>query len=163
MARRMDAEVDVTEVDETEELPTTDGEKVAKEPKAKKEPARGALPEGYVTPIGLAKELSVRQMHTNRAGEIVEVPPQVVYSYIKNAPKEHPFPMETVVDSIGKERQALKLEAGLTWWTEKNERASARRENAAAKALAKAERAAKKETVVVEEESGDEAVATEAE
>lgn len=163
MARRTDApEVDVDEtvaVDEELETVPVEDEKPAKTPKAKKEPARGTLPEGYVTPIGLAKELTARGMHTNREGQVVAVAPQMVYSYINNAPKEHPFPMETVTDSIGKERQAVELEAGLTWWTEKNARAAERRQNAAAKASKKAE---KKATVEAEGEVEAETVEVEA-
>src|SRR5689334_5846487 len=116
MARRQNDEVENPTADETEDVAvaTEGGEK--SEPKAKKEPARGELPEGYVTPIGLAKALTEQKLHTNREGEVVEVKPQMVYSYIKNAPKDHPFPIETVKDSLGKDRQALKLEDGLTWW-----------------------------------------------
>jgi hypothetical protein len=84
-------------------------------------------------------------MHTNRQGEVAEVAPQMVYSYIKNASKEDPFPIETITDSIGKERQVVKLEAGLAWWERKNARAAERKANAAEKAQKKAERAAAKE------------------
>jgi hypothetical protein len=137
-----------SDVAETEEAPATE----EKQPKAKKEPKRGDLPEGYVTPVGLAAILTERKLHTNRDGEIVEVKPQMVYSYIKNASKEDPFPIETVKDSIGAERQAVKVDEGVAWWTRKNERVAARKANAAEKAAkkeanakAKAEAAAKEE------------------
>ena len=83
-------------------------------------------------------------MHTNRQGEVAEVKPQMVYSYIRNAPKDNAFPIETVTDSNGKERQAVKLEAGIEWWAAKNERTAARKANAANKEAKKAERAAAK-------------------
>jgi len=85
--------------------------------KAKKEPARGDLPEGYVTPVGLAKEIAKRGLQKTKDGVVrTEVPPQMVYSYQRNASKEDPFPTETVKDSLGHDRQALKLEDGIAWW-----------------------------------------------
>lgn len=169
MARRTDSpDVDVDVNDEIEDTGVSDetetvAEKPAKEPKQKKEPVRGDLPEGYVTPIGLAKALTERQLHTNREGQIVPVAPQMVYSYIKNAPKEHPFPMETVQDSLGHDRQVVKLDAGIEWWTAKNARAAARKAFAADKATKKAEAAAKKATEPVTEAEAPAVEAVEAE
>lgn len=139
MARNQTAEVEV----EVEDIETV--ETVEKAPKAKAEPKRGELPEGYVTPIGLAKELTEQGLHQNRAGETVEVRPQMVYSYIKNSPKDDTFPLVTVTDSLGKDRQAVKLEDGIAWWVRKNDRVAARKSSAAEKAAKKAERAAAKE------------------
>ena len=158
--------VDVVENDELESVETVDGEKKTKTAKPKAEPKRGELPEGYVTPIGLAKILSERGLHTNREGVQVEVKPQMVYSYIKNAPEADKFPMETVTDSVGSERQAVKAEEGVAWWVRKNERTASRRASAAEKAKAKAERKAAKEAAEAEgADEVDEAVeaATEAE
>jgi hypothetical protein len=160
-------EVEAIELDETEEVEeVAEGDAPAeKAPKAKKEPARGDLPEGYVTPVGLAKILSERNLHQNRAGETVPVPPQMVYSYIRNAPKDQPFPLEVITDSLGKERSAVNVDKAVEWWTAKNERAGAKKANAAAKAQAKAEKSAAKpaeETVDEAEGAADEAV-TEAE
>lgn len=148
------ADVEAVETEEVETVETpTEGEST---PKAKKEPARGDLPEGYVTPIGLAKELGKRGLQRNREGVVLEeVRPQMVYSYIKNAPKEDPFPLETVTDSIGKERQALKLDEGIAWWERKNERAASRKQNAAEK-KAKKEAAAAARAEAAEAETGDE-------
>src|SRR4051794_23342364 len=96
-------------------------ESTATEPKAKKEPKRGDLPEGYVTPVGFAKELGARGLQTDREGNVLEtVQPQMVYSYMKNAPKDDPFPIESVTDSIGGTRQALTVENGVAWWERKN-------------------------------------------
>lgn len=161
MARRNDvAEVELPETDEV--VAPSEETTTAKEPKQKKEPARGELPEGYVTPIGLAKILTEKGLHTNKAGETVEVRPQMVYSYMKNAPESDPFPIETVSDSLGKERQALKADAGVEWWVRKNERAASRKANAAEKSEAKAKRAAEK--AAAKEAEGEESVeATEAE
>ena len=87
---------------------TADG---SAEPKAKKGPARGTLPDNFVTPVGLAKILGEQGLQTNRAGDVLaEVKPQMVYSYIKNAPENDPFPLENVTDSLGKERQAVDVE-----------------------------------------------------
>lgn len=143
MARRNVEEVETVETEEVAVEATESAEEKPK--KEKKGPARGDLPEGYVTPVQLAKELTDKKMHTNRQGEVAEVAPQMVYSYIKNASKEDPFPIETITDSIGKERQVVKLEAGLAWWERKNARAAERKANAAEKAQKKAERAAAKE------------------
>lgn len=144
MARREENEVEVVVADE-QEIAAEGTEKPAKEPKAKKEPARGELPEGYVTPVGLTKILNEKQLHRNREGEVAELRPQMTYSYIKNAPKDNPFPMEKVTDSLGKEREAVKVDAALAWWVAKNERAAARKANAADKASKKAAKAAEKE------------------
>lgn len=135
------------EDDEVEFVPegaeTTNGE--AKPKKEPKQPARGKLPDGYVTPVGLAHALNEAKLgKTDENGNYVDIPPQQVYSYIRNAPKDHPFPLETVKDDIGKDRQVVKLEAGLQWWRDKNARAAARTANAAAKAKAAAEKAAAK-------------------
>jgi hypothetical protein len=151
MARKDNAEVEAVEVDETEEVESTESE--AKTPKEKKEPVRGQLDEGYVTPVGLAKVISERKLHTNRDGELVDVAPQMVYSYIKNAPKEDPYPFITVTDSLGHERQAVLVEDGVAWWIRKNERTVSRKTNAAAKAAEKLARAAAKAT---EETEGSE-------
>lgn len=116
----------------------SDAEKPAK---AKKEPARGDLPEGYVTPVQLAKVLTEKGLHTDRSGAVVEVKPQMVYSYMKNAPKEDPFPVETIKDSLGHDRQATKTDDAVAWWERKNARVAERKANATAKAEKKAARA----------------------
>lgn len=159
MARNKgNADVETVEQDEVETVAEQTEEK---QPKAKKEPARGELPEGYVTPIGFAKILGERGLQRNRGGEVVtDVRPQMVYSYIKNAPKDDAFPLETITDSIGKERQVVNVEAGVEWWERKNERTATRKQNAADKATKKAERAAAK---AAEAEASDEAEAAEAE
>src|SRR5690606_25408877 len=90
MARRNVEEVE----DVVEETPAAEETTETKQ----RGPKRGELPEGYVTPVGLAKVLSERKLHTNRQGEAVEVKPQMVYSYSKHAPKDDPFPIETVTD-----------------------------------------------------------------
>lgn len=152
-----EADLDVDDIDlESEEDETEGDEKPAKVKKEKKGPARGELPEGFVTPVTLAKVLTERRLHTNREGEVVEVKPQMVYSYIKNAPKDHAFPMQKVTDSLGKERNAVNLEEGIAWWEAKNERAKARKENAAAKATKKAEKPA--DVVEAEDDLSEDAI-----
>lgn len=154
------ANVDTPDADETEEVEVT--EEKAKEKKPAKEKSRGDLPEGYVTPVGLAHELGKRGLQKNKAGEVLEtVPPQQVYSYIKSAPKDHPFPGEMVKDSLGNERFAVKLDDALAWWVAKNERAEARKQNAADKAAKKAQAKAKKDEEATEAEAADELVEAE--
>jgi hypothetical protein len=157
-----DADVDVETLpeadDEVEELPagaTNDASTEGKPKAAKKEKerARGDLPEDLVTPIGLTKAINERGLYTNREGEVAELKPQMVYSYIKNAPKERPYPGRTVTDSVGATRENVcTLEEGLAWWNAKNEAAAARRKNAAEKAKKAAEAKAKKAAGVTEAE-----------
>lgn len=143
MARRDDASVEELVGDASETV--AEGTEAAEKPaKVKKEPVRGELPEGYVTNVGLAKILSERGLHTNKSGEVVEVKPQMVYSYEKNAGESDPFPTEIVTDSLGKERRAVQIEAGVAWWVRKNERAAERKANAGVKAAEKAAKAAAK-------------------
>jgi hypothetical protein len=110
------AEADVEQVPAPAETPTP-----AKEEKP-------ALPDGYVTPIGLAKILS---KHYDK-----DYKPQMVYSYIKNAPKDHPFPLEEVNG-----RKVVNAEAGLKWFVDKDARVAERRANSEAKAAKKAAKA----------------------
>lgn len=164
MARRTEDEVEAVVNDEQETV--AEGTETAtqeKAPKAKKEPARGELPEGYVTPVGLTKLLNEKGLHKNRAGEVVEIRPQMTYSYIKNAPKDAPFPMEKVTDSLGKERDAVKVDAALEWWEAKNKRAAERKANAADKATKKAAKAAEKEAQAADSNEAESAEVVEAE
>ncbi len=143
-AEEVDLDVDAVTDDEdteTEEVAgTVEGEdKPKKEKKEKAPPKRGDLPEGYTTPVGLAKIITERGLYKNRDGEVADLKPQMVYSYKKNAPKDHPFPEEIVEDSLGNKRSVVQIEAGVEWWVTKNARAQERRENAAEKATKAAE------------------------
>jgi hypothetical protein len=139
-------DVDVPTDDETEEVPA---ESAASEKPAKAASAtRTKVPEGYVKPVEFAKILS---KHLDK-----EVPPQVVYSYLKNngADSKHPFP----VHEVGGYPWGIKPEEGLEWWDTKNSRVATSK-------AARAEKAAKKdagETKVTEAE-GASAEVTEAE
>ena len=155
MARNKNADVEVVESDEIEIV--DESSETEKAPKAKKEPTRGDLPEGFVTPVGFAKIATERELHTARDGGH-EVKPQMVYSYIKNAPKEDVFPIQEVEDSRGNTRQAVLVEDGVAWWERKNERVAARKANAAEKAEKKAARAAAKAAEAEAEAEGDEDV-----
>lgn len=150
-------EVDVPEAaeDEVVQVENVEAEKPVKE---KKEPARGKLADGYVTPVGLAHALSQPKdgnaenddpsnwHYTKGTDGSHAVAPQMVYSYIKNASQDNPYPGATVTDSLGKSRDnVVKLEDGIAWWDRKSQKAAERRQNAAEKAKAKAERAAKGE------------------
>lgn len=158
MARTKNEDVEVVETEEVVDAEET----TEKAPKAKKQPARGELPEGYVTPVGFAKIATERELHTARDGSH-EVKPQMVYSYIKNAPKDDPFPIVEVEDSLGKTRQAVLPEEGIAWWERKNERVATKKANAAEKAAKKAARAAAKEAEASEAEGEADVEVTEAE
>lgn len=145
------------EVEDVEVAEDTDTKEKAEKAPAK--PKRGNLPEGFVTPVQLAKVLTERGLHTNRAGDVVEVRPQMVYSYIKNAPKDDRLDPETIQDDNGVDRSVLKLDEAIAWWERKNARVDQRHQNAANKATKKAE---KKESAEAEA-STDEGEAEEAE
>jgi hypothetical protein len=161
---RSKSTTDVETPVETDTPAATPEGSAEKPAKAKKEPARGDLPEGYVTPVGFAKILGEKGLQKNREGEVVkDVKPQMVYSYIKNAPKDDPFPLENVKDSLDKERQVVKTEAGITWWERKNKRTEERKANAKAKADKTAANKANKEKAAQEAEASEPAVEAEAE
>jgi hypothetical protein len=176
MARRTNDVEEVETPDAEQETVAEGTQETPKETKVKAEPKRGQLPDGVVTPVGLAALLSLpldgnkenddpsNWRHTSKNGSHA-VAPQMVYSYINNASKDAAFPVETVKDSIGADRQVVKIEAGLAWWDAKNQRVASRKESAAKKAAAKAERAANKPAAEAESTSeGDNAaVAAEAE
>jgi hypothetical protein len=133
----VDTDVDFTEQDdERDEVAAGDEGTSEKDEKAPARKKRGEIPEGYVTPIGLCKEINAQGLYTGEG----ELKPQAVYSYIRNAPAAHPFPQGQVLDDG---RTVYKLEEGLAWWKEKNERAATRKKNAADKASATKEKAAK--------------------
>jgi hypothetical protein len=150
---------DVEEVDEPEE--EIDASETTTEAKAEKEPAkpkRGDLPEGWVTPIQFAKVLGEKGLHTDRDGNVVdEVKPQMVYSYMKNSPKDDRLEPTDIKDSNDVTRSALKLDDALAWWERKNARAAERKANAAEKAK---KSAAKAETSKQAAEETDPGAAT---
>jgi hypothetical protein len=134
-----DLDVDTEDIEEGGEESV--GSKPAKAKKAAepKNPKRGDLPDGYVTPVAFAKYLTENEIEHDAEGNAKVVPPQVVYSYIKNAPKDHPFPnteagdLKQVEDNNGVPRRAFLLEEGLEWWENRRKRAAERKANAAAK------------------------------
>jgi hypothetical protein len=142
-----DANLDVDVPDdelETVEETTTATEGAA--PAAAKTP-RVKAPEGFVKPVEFAKILSE---HLGKP-----VPPQVVYSYVKNnsgSSAKNPFPVHEV-DGYA---WYIKPEEGLAWWDAKNSRVAAGKEAKAVKAAAKAAKdtatAPAAETPVVEAE-----------
>jgi hypothetical protein len=110
-----------------------------------KEPARPPVPEGFVSPVGFAKELTKHleaRGATNSKGEAITVknpiPPQQIYSMIRNSSKNNPFP----VHEEGGRKNLIRLSEGLSWWDAKDERVAERKANAEAKATAKAQRQA---------------------
>jgi len=143
-------DVDVPTDDESDELPADQA--VASDGSAAKTAStpRTKAPEGYVKPVEFARLLSAHLGKT--------VPPQVVYSYVKNNSGEsakNPFPTHEV-DGYA---WYIKPEEGLKWWDDKNARVTASKAATAAKAAAKA---AKAEAAPAEAE-GTESSVTEAE
>jgi hypothetical protein len=152
-----ESEVETPEVtDDGTETPAAEGDSTEKAAKAAKEPARGDLDAGLVTPVQLARELSKPidgnaentdpsnfRYTSSKTGSHV-VPPQMVYSYINNAGEKNPYPGKTVTDSLGKERANVVTTAeGLAWWDAKNARVAASKQAKAEKEAAKAAKAAK--------------------
>lgn len=118
------------------EQPAAQGENKTSSPTRSK----GDLPDGYVTPIGLAKAISEKAKtgvegfaNTFKPDEKGNLRPQVVYSHIRNASKSNPVPTELIKDSIGAERLVIKTDAGLEWWASKTKRVQASKEAAANK------------------------------
>lgn len=145
-----DLDVDTLE-DELEEIAgETEDKPKAKAEKVPAAPKRGDLPEGWVTPVAFAKYMTENDLHRDKDDNVAELKPQVVYSYIKNAPKDHPFPnsedgkLLEVEDSNGVSRGAFELADGIKWWADRRERANARKANAAAKTAKKTAKPANK-------------------
>ena len=167
-AEEMDFEdVDVEQLEDLEdEVEESAGEtKPAKEKKVKepKAPARPPVPEGFVTPVAFARILTEQlhaMGHSNRNGRIGgdgeecdhkvnPVPPQMVYSYIKNNGADSRNPLPTYEE--GGRENLLKPEEALEWWVAMIKRVKASKAAKAEKDAAKAEKAKTKETLEVEE------------
>jgi len=158
-------EVDVPEAldDETdapaEGTTTTTDEK----PKAEKKPARDVPPEGYITPVQFAKELTkhleaqgaenkhgkIRMPSEGDAGNVI--PPQQMYSTLNQKNSKNPMPtyVSTKDGQVFKTGEApegaalsrvnlLVLDEALAWWDAKGERVAARNTAAAEKDAKKA-------------------------
>jgi hypothetical protein len=157
------SEVDVpAEDDETEDVSGADDTEAAEKPaKEPAKPKRGELPEGLVTPVQLAHELSKpldgnadnldesnwRYTHSKTGSHVVL--PQMVYSYLKNAGAgKNPLNIQNgVEDSNGSKRDNIVvLTEALAWWDDKNKRATERAANAQAKAEKKTAKAGDTET-----------------
>jgi hypothetical protein len=105
----------------------------------KSEPKRPPLPAGLATPVGLAKAISARTGTT--------LAPQMVYSTLKNAPKEgeNAFPYVDEANygpnAFGGRTQVFDLEQGIAWWESRKQRVADRKASAEAKKAEKAARA----------------------
>ena len=151
----LDVESFDDETEEVEESPKA-GTKTKAKAAAKVTKKRGELPEGYVTPVGFAHWLTENGYGgKDEDGDLLVFPPQAVYSTIKNAPKDYPFPVENVKDSIGTERFCMKLEAAIDWWKEKVARTASRKAGAKAKTAKKATEAKVTEAEGDHEEAED--------
>jgi hypothetical protein len=124
-----DSNLDVdTPSDELDEVAPETAADASKPAKATSTP-RTKAPDGFVKPVEFAKLLSI---HLGKA-----VPPQVVYSYVKNNVgdgKKNPFP----IHELDGYAWYIKPEEGLAWWDAKNSRVTASKEARAAKEAAKA-------------------------
>jgi hypothetical protein len=89
----------------------------------KPEPKRKPLPEGMVSPSALAKVINERGLYKGNREEGLTT--QAMYSYIRNAPAEHPFPLVDAAE-VGGRDWIRPVEDGVTWWTEKDERVANR-------------------------------------
>lgn len=137
--------------DETEEVDGADkaGTKPAKKA-AKKANARPPVPEGFIAPVAFAKELTKRLQAAGKLSADTEIPPQMIYAYIKSsAGGKNPLPTY----SEGGRNNLLKLDEALAWWDAKEQRSQERN----------AKKAAKPAAADVEEAEGASAEVTEAE
>lgn len=138
-------EVDTPEDDELDTVPEgaagDTAAPAAGEKKAAKEktPARPPVPEGYVTPVAFAKLLTEHLIKEGRLEAGKTVPPQMVYSYMKNADPtkagvKNPWPRY----SEGGRENLLKVDESLAWWDAKDARVKASKDAQAEKAAKKA-------------------------
>jgi hypothetical protein len=122
-------EVDTPQVDETD-TPVKDEapKKVVKKVGGQTRPP---VPEGYITPVQWAKELSEAATKTGRANgelkenEVYEIPPQQIYSYLNQAKKsgaKNPLPSH----SAGGRNNLLKRDEVNAWWAAKEQRKAER-------------------------------------
>jgi len=153
-----DAELDEVDVadaeeDEAEEVDTSEAKpKGAKKATKKAAKARPPVPDGYIAPVAFAKKLTTKLIEQGRLEADEEIPPQMIYSYIKNsAAGQHPLPSY----SEGGRENLLKEDEAFAWWDAKEERAKARQVAKKAKAAKKAAGAAVEETEETESEGGD--------
>lgn len=124
-----------TPSDELDEPETGKAEEGSTPKAAKTTTPRAKAPEGYVKPVEFARLLSEHLKKT--------VPPQVVYSYVKNNSGEtakNPFPVHTVEGDDYP--WYIVPEEGFAWWDEKNSRVATSKAARADKAAAKAAKAA---------------------
>jgi hypothetical protein len=160
-----ETDLDVEAVEPDADVEETDGaEATTSEAKAPAAPKRGDLPEGFVTPIGFAKIVGEKGLHTDRNGDVVrDVKPQMVYSYMKNSPKDDRLETIEIEDSNGVTRKVLNVDEAVAWWERKNERAATRKSNAAEKAQKAANRAKTSDQALVETGEADPSILESAE
>lgn len=152
-----DFEEVLDEVDTPEEVEETDEVEEDEKPKkkaakkaVKKAAARPPVPEGYIAPVAFAKVLTKELIERGLIAADEEIPPQMVYSYIKNtATTRYPLPNY----EEGGRVNLLKEDEALEWWLAKIERAKERAASAKKK----------KEKKVVEETEDDASEVEEAE
>lgn len=152
---------DVAELDEVDAPATSDeSDKPAEEKTTKvvKKSSRPAVPGGYITPVQFAKKLSEKLTAEARdrgelaANEVIEVPPQQIYSYINQARKageNAKYPIPTY--SEGGRQNLLKEDEAFAWWEAKAQRVASRIAGLAGKKTVKPEAAPKADETPIQE------------
>jgi hypothetical protein len=108
-----------------------------------KAPARPVVPEGFITPVQFAKELTDRERKAGRIAEGEVIAPQVIYSYVNQGKKAGADPVKTLRSySEGGRENLLKREEAFAYWDAKAQRVQDRKDAKAAKEKAAAEKAA---------------------
>jgi hypothetical protein len=133
-------EDELDEVDVPSDTTGTEADQDPNKANAKpKAPARPPVPEGYVSPVAFAKilteHLEAKGAENSKGKITVEsnpIPPQMVYSYLKNAGETSKNPWPRYEE--GQRKNLLKVDESLAWWDALTERVSASRANATAKA-----------------------------
>jgi len=153
----LETDVDVDTPSEADEPETVVAPEKAKA--KEKAPTRPPVPEGFVSPVAFAKILSAhlteKARATNPTADAIDIAPQMVYSYMKNADPDkkgvkNPWPRY----SSGGRENLLKVDESLAWWDAKDERVRESKATKAEKEAKKAAAAKAAEAPAVNETSG---------
>lgn len=128
--------------EDVEELPATPQAPQATAPAATPKATKAPVPDGYITPVQFAHELTERERKAGRIGPGDVIAPQVIYSYVNQGKKPGAKP-ETSLKSYseGGRNNLLKREEAFKYWDDKAARQAGRlaakeAKNAAATAAA---------------------------
>jgi hypothetical protein len=118
-------------------------------------PKRAPAPEGYITPVAWAHKLSERLQKANKLPANLEIPPQMVYSWVKQG--KNPTAKDGLKSYTEGGRENLLKEDEANAWYDRKEQRVAERE--AAKQAKAAEAAKQPAAAPVEAEAPTEPVA----